>query len=68
MIIDCGSCVMATIACGDCVVSVMLGAPEGFGGAEMPESHLAAVEALAAGGLVPPLRLVRGTEGASAAS
>ena len=68
MIIDCGSCVVAQIACGDCVVSVMLGAPEGFGAAEVPESHLAAVEALAAGGLVPPLRLVRGTGGASAAS
>lgn len=62
MIIDCGSCAMANIACGDCVVSVMLGAPE------MPESHVAAIEVLAAGGLVPPLRLVEGTGPVSAAS
>ncbi len=29
MIIDCGSCAVAGLACDDCVVSVLLGAPEG---------------------------------------
>jgi hypothetical protein len=28
MIIDCGSCAVAGLACDDCVVSVLLGAPQ----------------------------------------
>jgi hypothetical protein len=28
MIIDCGTCAVAGLACGDCVVSVLLGMPE----------------------------------------
>ena len=28
MIIDCGTCAVAGLACGDCVVSVLLGVPE----------------------------------------
>jgi hypothetical protein len=28
MIIDCGTCAVAGLACGDCVVSVLLGIPE----------------------------------------
>lgn len=27
MVIDCGTCVMRDIACGDCMVSVLLGPP-----------------------------------------
>jgi hypothetical protein len=70
MIIDCGTCEMAEIACGDCVVSVLLGMPEAPSRpvAEMEESHVAAIEVLAAGGLVPPLRMVPGTGSVSAAS
>lgn len=70
MLIDCGTCEMANIACGDCVVSVLLGMPEvGIGpGAQVAESHVAAIEVLAAGGLVPPLRMVPGTGSISAAS
>lgn len=71
MIIDCGSCAAAGPACGDCVVTVLLGMPEvaATGAAspvehavpELPEEHVAAVAALAASGLVPPLRLVPNT-------
>lgn len=70
MIIDCEQCTAGPQACGDCVVSVLLGMPglaaaaphEGAAlGPEqpaIPDEHLAAVSALADSGLVPPLRLV----------
>jgi hypothetical protein len=74
MIIDCGTCSVAGLACGDCVVSVLLGAPEALDlpsgpVGDMTESpllplvhvedeHAAALEVLAGSGLVPPLRLV----------
>jgi hypothetical protein len=60
MNIDCDQCTAAPLACGDCVVSVLLGMPE-FALAEQPviaDEHVAAVAALAQGGLIPPLRLV----------
>lgn len=54
MIIDCDRCEMRNIACDDCVVSVLLGAPpEG----EIGEAEAGALRALADGGLVPPLRM-----------
>ena len=61
MIIDCEQCTAAPVACGDCVVSVLLGMP---GVAEpraalIADEHLAAVSALADSGLIPPLRLVK---------
>ncbi|HAN71447.1 MAG TPA: hypothetical protein DCQ36_07630 [Actinobacteria bacterium] len=72
MIIDCGSCAVAGLACSDCVVTVLLGMPEvlpagmadpaASGVPELPEEHVAAVAALAASGLVPPLRLVPGSK------
>ena len=60
MIIDCEQCTAAPVACGDCVVSVLLGMP---GLAEpaaalIADEHLAAVTVLADSGLIPPLRLV----------
>ena len=74
MIIDCGTCSVAGLACGDCVVSVLLGAPEAHRPADRPvrdmpetaflplvhveDEHAAALEVLAGSGLVPPLRLV----------
>jgi hypothetical protein len=74
MIIDCGTCAVAGLACGDCVVSVLLGMPEVIDRpidplGDMPEKtalplmhvedeHAAALEVLAGSGLVPPLRLV----------
>lgn len=56
MHIDCDGCEMRGLRCGDCVVSVMLGAPPE--GVELDDAERAALDALAAGGLVPPLQLV----------
>lgn len=58
MIIDCNTCEVRDIACGDCVVSALLGGPPG----EVDDGELAAFEALAGSGLVPPLRLVAPVE------
>ncbi|HBJ73137.1 MAG TPA: hypothetical protein DDY88_05405 [Actinobacteria bacterium] len=61
MIIDCEQCTAAPVACGDCVVSVLLGMP-GLAEPVAPliaDEHLAAVSALAESGLIPPLRLVK---------
>ena len=58
LIIDCHSCVARPAACGDCIVSVLLGPPGSIGGEEQ-----AAFAVLAGSGLVPPLRLVTGHEG-----
>lgn len=55
VIIDCDRCEMRDIACGECVVTVLLGAPPAV---EIDETEQAAIAALADGGLVPPLRLV----------
>jgi hypothetical protein len=55
MIVDCEGCVMRDLACGDCVVTFLLGPPERLGAAEQ-----VALAALADGGLVPPLRLRTG--------
>ncbi len=63
MIIDCEQCTAAPVACGDCVVSVLLGMP-GLAEPAAPliaDEHLAAVSALADSGLIPPLRLVTPT-------
>jgi hypothetical protein len=55
--IDCDSCAMrGPVACGDCVVTVLLGAPPE--GVELDDAERRAIEALADGGLIPPLRLV----------
>ena len=57
MIIDCDSCVMRDIACGDCVVSVLLQiTPATDKKAELSDSHEAAINNLALVGLVPALR------------
>ncbi len=56
MLIDCDSCVMRDIACGDCVVTVLLGAPPG--GVEVDEGERRALAVLADSGLVPRLQLV----------
>ena len=57
MRIDCESCEVKPLACGDCVVTVLLGsAPEGV---ELDSEEQAAIGVLAQIGLVPPLRLRR---------
>ena len=58
MVIDCGSCTMVGLACGDRVVSVLLGPPEAVGAPEVADEHLGALAVLADSGLVPPLRLI----------
>ena len=56
MLIDCDGCVMRDLACGDCVVTVLLGAPPG--GVEVDAGERQALDVLADSGLVPRLRLV----------
>jgi hypothetical protein len=56
MVIDCDGCGVRGLACGDCVVTVLLGAPPE--GVQLDDTERRAIAALAEGGLVPPLRLV----------
>ena len=58
MLIDCDTCRARDQACGDCVVTVLLGKPGQV--VEFDDCEHVAVDALAAEGLVPPLRLVPG--------
>ena len=56
MHIDCDTCEVRGRACGDCVVTVLLGAPPR--GVDLDADERRALEVLAVSGLVPPLRLV----------
>lgn len=56
MHIDCDTCEVRGLACGDCVVTVLLGAPPA--GVELDAAERQAIAVLADSGLVPPLRLV----------
>jgi hypothetical protein len=56
MLIDCDTCAARDIACGDCVVAVLLGPRAGAIELDSAEQH--ALDAFASGGLLPPLRLV----------
>jgi hypothetical protein len=56
MLIDCDTCAARDIACGDCVVAVLLGPRTG--GIELDSAEQSALSAFASGGLLPPLRLV----------
>lgn len=58
--IDCESCLVRGLACHDCVVTVLLGPPPELG---FDDDERRALEVLANGGLVPPLRMVRSMEG-----
>ena len=53
MLIDCDGCAVRDLACGDCVVTVLLGPP---GAVEVEEAR--ALDVLADSGLVPRLQLV----------
>lgn len=59
MIIDCDTCRVRGPACGDCVVTVLLG-PRGAR-PDLDVAEQRAIGVLAASGLVPPLRLVPGS-------
>lgn len=56
MLIDCDGCAMRDLACGDCVVTVLLGGPPGV--LEVDDGERQALDVLADSGLVPRLRLV----------
>ena len=58
--IDCDDCVLRGPACHDCVVTVLLGPPEEL---TFDDDQCRALDALAGGGLVPPLRMVRAVPG-----
>ncbi|RYB96365.1 hypothetical protein EUA06_01975 [Nocardioides glacieisoli] len=53
--IDCDTCVVRGLHCHDCVVTVLLGPPPEL---TIDDDEMAALDVLASGGLVPPLRLV----------
>ncbi|PVG82739.1 hypothetical protein DDE18_10260 [Nocardioides gansuensis] len=53
--IDCDTCLVRGLHCHDCVVTVLLGPPDEL---ILDDGDREALDALAAGGLVPPLRLV----------
>lgn len=53
--IDCDTCLVRGLACQDCVVTVLLGPPPEL---TLEDEERQALDALAQGGLVPPLRLV----------
>ncbi len=57
VVVDCDRCLVRSPgACGDCIVTVLLGsAPAGI---EIDAQERAALEVLAEAGCVPPLRLV----------
>ncbi|MQA05573.1 MAG: hypothetical protein GEV07_23590 [Streptosporangiales bacterium] len=55
MLIDCDRCEMRDIACGDCVVTTLLGSVPGA--VDIDDGERAALGVLAESGLVPPLRL-----------
>lgn len=57
LVIDCDSCLARGPACGDCVVTCLLGPPPPEG-MRLDEHQVQAIGALSASGLVPPLRLV----------
>ncbi len=58
--IDCDTCLVRGQACHDCVVTVLLGPPPELAFAD---DECRALDALAAGGLVPPLRQVTPVDG-----
>ena len=59
--VDCDSCLVRGDACGDCVVTVLLGGPPQ--GVSIDREEQDAIDALSASGMVPPLRLVTPVEG-----
>jgi hypothetical protein len=59
-LIDCDTCTARGTACGDCVVTVLLGGPPL--GVTLNEEERRALEVLADAGLIPPLRLSAGAE------
>lgn len=63
MIIECDTCVVRNISCGDCVITAILGSTAGE--VEFDAVEQRAIGALAGVGLLPPLRLVPALSGLS---
>lgn len=63
MLIDCETCEVRNLACADCVVPVLLGAP--VDRLEIEDGERRALDVLAAAGMVPRLRLTLPEERAS---
>ena len=62
VLIDCDDCAVRDLQCGDCVMTVLLGNPGVY---EVDAGEQLALQALADGGLVAPLRMVpKGVPGA----
>ncbi|WP_028658859.1 hypothetical protein [Nocardioides insulae] len=57
--IDCDRCDVRGLACHDCVVTVLLGPPPEL---TIEDEERRALEVLADGGLIPPLRLVEAVD------
>lgn len=55
MLIDCDTCAVRDVRCGECVMPVLLGSPGVY---EVDPAEEAALAALADGGLLPRLQLV----------
>jgi hypothetical protein len=55
MLIDCEKCELRNVGCADCVVSFMLSDPVET--VEISDSERRALDVLAEGGMLPPLRL-----------
>jgi hypothetical protein len=60
IVIDCDSCSMRGLGCGDCMVTVLLGGPPY--GVALDDAERRAIDALAEAGLIPPLRMVHAVE------
>lgn len=58
--IDCDTCGVRGLHCHDCVVTVVLGPPDEL---SFEDEERAALDVLAVGGLVPPLRMVQPVSG-----
>ena len=56
VLIDCDTWAVRELACGDCVMTVLLRSDPGV--VELDGAEQTALDALAGGGLLPPLRLV----------
>ena len=56
MIVDCDRCEVRGLACQDCVITVLLGAPPS--GVELDGTERLALDTLAEAGMVPHLQLV----------
>jgi hypothetical protein len=62
MLIDCDSCEVRGDACGDCMVTALLGMPKPV---DLADDEASALGALSEAGLLPPLRLVPREPGAT---